>query len=144
MRKRKNTLIILIAIIFIFAIDIIQPNLIKNKNSKRIDINNNEYRRAMTYNQVTESDSNIDNCEYVKFSSFFIRDLDNDGYAERYDGTCNNIGKKASLYFDISVTDEGRLENGKISINGKNFYFSSTLVKDDVLKKIILEMTLKN
>ena len=135
MRKRKKTLTILIAIIFIFAIDIIQPNLIKNKNSKRININNNEYRRAMTYNQVTESDSNIDNCEYVKFSSFFIRDLDNDGYAERYDGTCNNIGKKASLYFDISVTDEGRLENGKISINGKNFYFSSTLLKDDVLKK---------
>ena len=134
MKKKSVIKISLVAIILAIVLSIIGFNLIKIKSAKMIAVNDNETRRAMTYNEVTDENSNIDNCEYVKFNSFFIRDLDGDGYAEKYDGTCNYIDKKATLYFDINVLTDGKFENGKIKINGKNFNLSTTLVKDEVLK----------
>lgn len=93
-----------------------------------------EERRAMTYNEITDDDAKVDGCDYVQFSSFFIRDLDGDGYAEKYDGTCNEISKSATLYFDINVLTDGVLKNGKITVSGKNFNLQTALVKDEVLK----------
>ena len=110
-------------------------NIFAEHKAKTVSVKDNETRRAMTYNEITDADADIDNCEYVKFSSFFIRDLDGDGYAERYNGTCNHLDKKATLYFDINVLTDGRLENGKITINGKNFNLQTTLIKDSVLKQ---------
>lgn len=89
MKERSVIKISLLAIILAIVLSIIGFNLIKIKSAKMIAVNDNETRRAMTYNEVTDENSNIDNCEYVKFNSFFIRDLDGDGYAEKYDGTCN-------------------------------------------------------
>lgn len=134
MKRKSKILISLFAIILVIALSIIGFNIIKIKNQKMVAVNDNEKRRAMTYTEVTDDNANIDNCEYVKFNSFFIRDLDGDGYAEKYDGTCNYIDKKATLYFDINVLTDGKLENGKIKINGKNFDLSTTLIKDEVLK----------
>ena len=73
MKKRSKILISLFAIIVIVILSIVGFNLIKIKKSKMIAVNDNETRRAMTYNEVTDENSNIDNCEYVKFNSFFIR-----------------------------------------------------------------------
>ena len=95
---------------------------------------NNETRKAMTYNEFTDEDAKIENCEYVEFTSFFTKDLDGDGYVEKYDGTCNHINKKGTLYFDINVLTDGTLKNGKVEINGKNFNLQTSLVKDEVLK----------
>ena len=134
MKLRKKSLISICIIALTIVLSVICFYLTKTNNLKMVAVKDNETRRSMTYNEVNDDSANIDNCEYVKFNSFFIKDLDGDGYAEKYDGTCNYIDKKATLYFDINVLTDGKLENGKIKINGKNFDLSTTLIKDEVLK----------
>lgn len=70
MKKRRKILISLFAIVLAIVLSIVGFNLIKTKNAKIIAVNDNETRRAMTYNEVTDDNGNIDNCEYVKFNSF--------------------------------------------------------------------------
>ena len=53
----------------------------------------------------------IDN---IKFSSFFLRDLDSDGYAEKLKGTCKEIGKEDTLYMELNVQTAGYLKNAKV------------------------------
>ena len=92
-----------------------------------------ENQRAMSYAQFvdgddkvyiegtegTDSEQTVDN---VKFSAFFLRDLDGDGYAEKLKGTCKEIGKEDTLYMEVNVQTAGYLKNGKIEINGNNYY----------------------
>ncbi len=130
---KKKVLVSIIAISLIVAVVLGVFLLNRNTNNMSYDISS-EIKRASSYNEITDDDYEVDNCEYVKFNAFFIRDLDGDGYAEKYDGTCNYIDKSATLYFDINVLTDGSLQNGKITINGKNFNLSTTLVKDEVIK----------
>ena len=132
--KKKRLLYVSILILCAIILSLICLNIRRHNKANIVAVQNNEIRKAMTYNEITASNANVDNCDYVKFNSFFTRDLDGDGNAEKYDGTCNYIDQKPSLYFDISVVNEGKLENGKIKINGKNFDLSTSLIKDDVLK----------
>ena len=37
----------------------------------------------MTYDQFEDGDENIEGTDNVKFSAFYLRDLDGDGYAEK-------------------------------------------------------------
>ena len=138
-KQLKNKyLLIFVSIILLISCSIIY--LIRFNNKTRISPN--EIKRAMSYNEITNGD--IENCEYVKFSSFFTRDIDGDGYAEKYDGTCNHIKDKVILYFDINVLTEGKLEDGKISINGKNFNLSTSLIKDNILKDNYIGSNISN
>ncbi len=137
--KKKIFIIglVLTLIVSIVVSLLIKTNKISEKTLSNLD---NETRRAMTYEEIKDSDDcSVENCENVKFSAFFTRDLNNDGDAEKYLGTCNQINKKATLYFDINVTQNGSLEDGKIEINGKNFDLQTLLVKDDVIKKDYIE-----
>lgn len=93
-----------------------------------------EEKRAMTYSVVSDDDSSIDGTDNVKFNAYFLRDLDNDGYAEKYNGTCNSLSNKGMLYMDINVLTEGKLINGCIKINGQNFNYGMSMIADDVLK----------
>lgn len=131
MRKKGLICIIALSLIVATVLGIFLFN--KNTNTTSYDISC-EIKRASSYNEITDDDYKVDNCEYVKFNAFFIRDLDGDGYAEKYDGTCNYIDKSPTLYFDINVLTDGSFQNGKITINGKNFNLSTTLVKDEVIK----------
>ena len=133
MSRKMKVGISIAAVITIVAL-ILMVNIFGNKKMTSEYATPLEIARASSYNEVTDEDSNVSNCSYVKFNSFFTRDLDGDGYAEKYDGTCNYLDKKATLYFDINVLTDGKLENGKITINGKNFNLSTTLVKDPVIK----------
>ena len=45
------------------------------------------------------------------------RDLDGDGKAEKYDGTCKSVNTEDTLYIDLNVLTEGKLKDGKITIN---------------------------
>ena len=81
MRKRKILLANMLIIAIVFSVLVIWIN--KNKILQISNSNSPEFLRALTYNQITDTDGNIENCEYVKFNSFFIKDLDGDGYAEK-------------------------------------------------------------
>ncbi|MBR3720293.1 MAG: hypothetical protein IKN09_00925, partial [Clostridia bacterium] len=126
-----------IALIVLFITAVMANIAINNKTNQTKDIASltPEERRAMTYNLVTDEDGKIEGNDYVRFNAYFLRDLDNDGYAEKYDGTCRNINEKSMLYMDVNVLTEGKLINGKITINGQNFNLEMSMIADDILKK---------
>ena len=102
-----------------------------------------EDKVAMSYNLKTDEDAKIPGNEYVLFDAYFLKDLDNDGFAEKYDGTCNQIKAKTLMYMDINVLTEGKLEGGVIEVKGKNFDYSMSMVKDDVLKNTYISDNVK-
>ena len=93
-----------------------------------------ELAKARTYKQVEEGDEIIEEAPNVRFDAFFLRDLNNDGYAESIRGTCREIGEEDTLYMELNVQTEGYLKEGKITINGENFYLQTALPKDEELK----------
>ena len=93
-----------------------------------------ETLKSMTYSEITDKDSKIDNCEYVQFSAFFTRDLNGDGNAEKLNGTCKNVNSTDFLYIDLNVQTDGYLKDGVITINSNNFKYNMKMIKDDVLK----------
>ena len=124
--------IAIIAVIVAVIAIMMANNEEKTKKLKRVS--DPELARAMTYDQFVDGDENIEGTDYVKFSAFFLRDVNNDGYAEKIKGTCKQIGKEDTLYMEVNVQTEGMLKNGKIEIDGKNFYLVTTAPKDNELK----------
>ena len=133
--KKKILIGVVIAIIaVIVAVIAIMMANNEEKTKKLKRVSDPELARAMTYDQFVDGDENIEGTDYVKFSAFFLRDVNNDGYAEKIKGTCKQIGKEDTLYMEVNVQTEGMLKNGKIEIDGKNFYLVTTAPKDNELK----------
>ena len=133
--SKKKIITIGIAIIAIITtIVAIMLNQTETQSKKKRVSADSELARAMTYDQFADGDENVDGTNNVKFSAFFLRDVNNDGYAEKIKGTCKEIGKEDTLYMEINVQTEGVLKNGKIEIDGKNFYLATTSPKDAQLK----------
>ena len=111
---------------------------VRKNNSKSLIKENTyidpELARAMTYEQFQDGDDVIEGTDNVKFSAFFLRDLDGDGYAEKLKGTCKEIGSRDTLYMEINVLTGGRLNNAMIEIDGKNFNLATSLPKDQQIK----------
>ena len=126
---RSFIAIILIAYLLINAI-----MLTKNNNlNPQGGVTTAELEVSKTYAQVEEGDEATQS-EYVKFDAFFLRDLDGDGYAESIRGACREIGGEDTLYMELNVMTAGYLRDGKITVNGENFYLQTALPKDDELK----------
>ena len=146
-KKNIRKTIVIVSIVFIIALIAIIAaiqSLFKKDELNRLDqILNPELARAMTYAKYKDGDEDIEGTDNVKFSAFFLRDLDGDGYAEKIKGTCKNIGGTDTLYFEINVQTEGYLKDAKIKIDGKNFYLQTVLPKDDELKKDYIESNSK-
>ena len=108
-----------------------------------------ELARAMTYEQFTEGSDDVystdgeTKVDNVKFSAFFLRDLDNDGYAEKIKGTCKEIGSQDTLYMEINVLTNGKLTDAKIEVDGKNFYLQTVLPKDQQIKNNVIGTNVK-
>ena len=102
-----------------------------------------ELARAMTYDQFTDADSSVDGTDYVKFGAFFLRDINNDGYAEKIKGTCKQVGKEDTLYMELNVLTNGYLENGVITINSDNFYLQTAIPKDSEVKDNVISNNTK-
>ena len=95
---------------------------------------NPELARAIEYEEVKEGDEAVEGTDYVEFDAFFLRDINQDGYAESIRGTCKPIGQDDTLYMELNVQTAGYLKNTKIDINGENFYLQTSLPKDNELK----------
>ena len=81
--------IALVAIIIAIAIVSSKGEGTKKKNFTP----DSELARAMTYDQFSDEDSNVDGTDYVKFGAFFLRDINNDGYAEKIKGSVPALPK---------------------------------------------------
>lgn len=134
MKKQKKVVIFsIVALILAIIATTVGVILMKSKKNETISGINPEIARSMEYEQVQPGDEDISGTDYVKFDAFFLRDLNNDGYAESIRGTCREIGESDTLYMDINVQSNGYLENGRITINSQNMYFSTAIVEDDVV-----------
>ena len=134
-KNQKGTRIKRILIGGAVIIALILAVVMVNVRKARIAKANPELARAMTYDEVQDGDELVDGTDgNVKFDAFFLRDLDRDGYAESIRGTSKEIGKEDTLYMEINVDTAGYIKNGKVTINDGNFYFQTSLPKDDELK----------
>ena len=129
--KVQQILVVAIALIMVIA----TIALATIKSSKKFaTVKTAEQMTELTYDQLNDGDEYADQNHYVKFGAFFTKDLDGDGRAEKVLGTCKEVNNTDTLYIDIGVEQNGRLENGVITINGSNFTYSMEMVKDTVLK----------
>ena len=133
--KKEIISIAIFAVAIIATIIAIVVNQSNEQSSRRKKIvAGGELARAMTYDQFVDGDEAVDGTDNVKFSAFFLRDINGDGYAEKIKGTCKQIGKEDTLYMEVNVRTDGILKNAKIEIDGKNFYLATTIPKDNELK----------
>ena len=126
--KRTKFSITLAGILMVIGFIVI---FLAEQNLKFIRSLSPEIARSMSYTQVQSGDENISGTD-VKFDAFFLRDLDGDGYAEKLRGTCREVGAEDTLYMELKVPSN--LKNGKIVINGKNFYIQAAIPKDTEVK----------
>ena len=145
METIKRTKIAKRILISMMTLILIVSCILAMKQIKEDDsiIANQELLRAMTYEQFEDGDENVEGTDNVKFSAFFLRDLDGDGYAEKIKGTCKEIGTEDTLYMEINVQTSGYLKDGKIEINGKNFYLQTSMPKDQELKSSYIGNNIK-
>lgn len=142
----KAKVFTLIALIVLFITAVMANIAINNKSNqtKSIATLTPEERRSMSYGLVTDENAKIEGNDFVRFNAYFLADLDNDGYAEKYDGTCRNIKEKSMLYMDVNVLTEGKLTNGIITINGQNFNLGMSMIADEVLKNNYISDNVRN
>ncbi len=133
-KNQKRMLTIIAGIALILGILSILMYSVSNKNKKMLQTDQ-ELARAMNYGQFVEEDENIEGTDNVKFSAFFLRDINGDGKAEKIKGTCKEVGKEDTLYMELNVLTVGYLKDAKIQVNGENFYFQTALPKDEQLKE---------
>ena len=131
--------IALVAVIIAIAIISSKGEGTRKKNF----IPDSELARAMTYDQFTDADASVNGTDYVKFGAFFLRDINNDGYAEKIKGTCKQVGKEDTLYMELNVLTNGYLENGVITINSDNFYLQTAIPKDSEVKDNVISNNTK-
>lgn len=133
----KRKLIFIIAMIATVAIVVSSIFFLKNRTNELLLTP--EIIRSKAYEIAKESDNKVSDVEgniidSIHFDAYFIKDLDGDGVAEsRLRGNCSEIGESASLFMDLSVENNGRIKNAKITINSQNFTFQTALLKDDLL-----------
>ena len=131
-KHKKQTAIISAAV---FAVIVLAITLIyQSVSQKGFGVITPELAKALTYDRVEEGEEAVEGTDNVKFDAFFLRDLNNDGYAEGVRGTSKQIGKEDTLYMELNVQTAGYLKDGKIEINGENFYLQTTLPADEELK----------
>ena len=128
--KSKLSTIIIVLMLIVLAV----ATKLTYKKQNRLYNLDTELLRAINYEQLTEQDQNIEGTDNVKFSAFFLRDVDGDGYADKIKGTCKEVGKEDTLYMEIIVQTAGYLKDGKIEVDGKNFFMQTALPKDNELK----------
>lgn len=131
----------IIATIVILA-SILSAFWVTNVNKKSSNLSAEELK-AMTYEEVSEEDAKVENCDYVQFSAFFTRDLNNDGYAEKLSGTCKEVSKEDNLYVELKVLSKGSLQNAHITLDAKNFTWTTAIVEDPVVKGNYIGVTNK-
>lgn len=125
---------ILIEFVSVLCIVLLLAITIMNQTRSSREAIDPELARAMTYEQFQEGDDKVEGTENVTFSAFFLRDINQDGYAEKIKGTSKEIGSEDTLYMELNVNTAGYLKDGMISIDGKNFYVQTAMSKDEQLQ----------
>ena len=142
-KKYKKIIMILGVIMIIIALI---PLCYKQINNMIIN-SRPENILAMTYPQVQIGEEST-NSQYVKFDSYFFKDLNNDGIADKVRGTCKEIGESDTLYMELEVVENGYLKDGRITVNGTNyggnFQLTTQLAADTQIKDNYIGSNISN
>ena len=128
--SKKNLIIAAILVVCVIVTVFVSSNVSYYNRKMSVSTEN---ARAMEYVQVEENDAKT-NSDYVSFDAFFLRDLDEDGYAESIRGTCKEVGTDDTLYMELKVSGNGYLENAVIRMINGNYYFNTVIPKDSYVK----------
>ena len=134
--KLKTKISSIIAVIILAIVAITAVVISRKKGTNHVaEITSPEILRSINYDQVQEGDEKIEECDNkVNFSAYFLKDINGDGRAEKLYGSCQQVGNRSELYIDVNVEGEGHIENGVITIDGKNFKLGMSMLKDTLLK----------
>lgn len=138
--KPMQKLLMMIAVLVLIIMLIL---MVFRQNAILISRQNPEYYRAMTYPQVQPGEE-ATNSEYVTFDAYFLKDINNDGNADKVRGTClEYMNETDDLYMELNVLTNGYLKDAKIAINSYynsskedsgNFYFTTSIAADSQVK----------
>ena len=127
--KMKKGFIAIMAIILLLVFAIFESQEV----IKVIKTANNIGKNAIEYDELSDNDINTQS-DNVKFSAFFTK-KQNDPYAGRIKGKTITLGSKEgeNLYFELSVSGNGYLEGGQITIDSKNFNWQASIMEDNIV-----------
>ena len=137
---KKNKKILIGIAAFVLAVILAAIFTVRTNKSSELDA---ATRRAQNYEQLTDDKTYYvddegtitdDACEFVKFEAYYTADLNNDGNAEKMLGSCKEINESDTMYFYVSVDQEGSLKDAKLTLNGTNTVYTMTVVKDSLIK----------
>lgn len=129
--KKELTIYVLGTLLIFFMIFM----LIFSRNVFKSNDNHSYLLSILKNYDLAKDGEDSTQSENVKFDAYVLRDIDGDGKVEKIRGTCNKIGDEETLYILLNVNSQGYLKNGKITVNGKNFYLSTALVEDNVISE---------
>ncbi len=125
----KNKLLLAIFLFLTIAAIALAEVRINFKNQE-----NGDQKQKFSYHYYDDSLSYVDGTDNVTFSAYFMKDVKDNGNVRKVLSSLTEIGKSDTLYMQVNVRNEGYLKNGKIQINGKNFYLATNLYKDNEFK----------
>ncbi len=141
MQKNLNLKFLFLKLLVISLIIVTSIFVIKRRNEFN-KITDPDILRAMNYKQFNDDDKKVDNTG-INFIAFFAKDLDGDGTAEMLNGSSSLIENTPNLYMDISISGEGKLKNGEITIQGSNFTYSTAQLPDSIIGEKYVGQTSK-
>ena len=120
MKRESKVFVVFLILAMIIGTSILsQTKMVKTYVAQR--------RLAASYAGV-QAGEDATTSDYVKFDAFIL----NGG--NQYRGVAKELNQTAELYMNINVLTNGRLEDGRISIeSGRNFEIKDTIAADDIL-----------
>ncbi len=128
-----------IAILKIFAIIVVISGCVFTgrviiENKEHIKNNVSANRLALTYDEVGE-DENSTQSPYVKFDAYFLNS--NGSSAKKVRGAVVELNERPELQIELNVLTNGRLENGRITIQNDNFTIVRDIATDNEIKQVV-------
>lgn len=128
MASRNKILLAILVVLAIAAAVLAEVKINFKENSGE------EKTQAFSYNYFYDGQQYCSETNNVAFSAYFMKDINNTGTVSKVLSSWTEIGESDTLYMKVNVYNEGYLKNGKIQINGKNFYLATNIYKDDEIK----------
>lgn len=125
----RNKILLAVLLVLTIAAAVLAEVKVNFKNQK-----NGDQIQRFDYQYYYDGLSYVDGTDNVTFSAYFMKDVWDNGNVQKVLSSLSEIGKSDTLYMQVNVYDEGYLKDGKIQINGKNFYLATNLYKDNEIK----------
>ena len=123
----KNRVVVAVALLMAVIMTIMLSNSLKKEENKTAELD--EAQKLLATRETNGNQAGED----IYFNAFFLKDSDEDGYAEEYAEIDQQIGTQNFLYMELIFNTQGYLDNPEITIDGKNFKLNTALASNNVI-----------